>query len=199
MSYEFEMQVLELPRTCLNRQWALQPAHAYSVAVERRHIPLRVLHSSYHCCSLPGCCDILDTRWPLCRQAASPFGPCQSLAMVPDASSMTMLHFTWKMAHIKLSCADSQKVDFLVTAGKLPASQDPAKTRRWGSAVQGRPTAVDRATAWRNSFPDVALQWAAALLRDADADRQGIDMFGRDALVLGRLLVTLVSLLCVHC
>ena len=98
-----------------------------------------------------------------------------------------------------MSCAGPKDATSLAPAGRLPASQDPAKTRRWGSAVQGRPSAVDRATAWRNTFPDVALQWAAALLRDADADRQGIDMFGRDAIVLGRLLVTLVSSLCALC
>ena len=115
--------------------------------------------------------------------------------MMSEASSMTLLLSAWQIAHPRLSCDDLQDADSLAPAGKLPASQDPAKTRRWGAAVQGRPSAMTRATAWRNSFPDVALQWAAALLQDADADREGIDMFGRDAIVLGRLLVTLVSLL----
>lgn len=119
--------------------------------------------------------------------------------MMSDASSMSMLLYAWQVAHLKVSCSLPQSANSLAPAGKLPASQDAAKTRRWGSAVQGRPSAVDRATAWRNSFPEVALQWGAALLRDADADRQGIDMFGRDAIVLGRLLVTLVSLLCTPC
>ena len=142
-------------------------------------------------------CDILGYPLASVQASSQPFWALPKPGN--GASSMTMLQFTWKMAHIILSCADPQNVDSSAPAGKMPASQDPAKTRRWGSAVQGRPTAVDRATAWRNPFPDVALQWAAALLRDADADRQGIDMFGRDALVLGRLLVTLVSLLCIHC
>lgn len=40
-------------------------------------------------------------------------------------------------------------------------------------------------------FPAVALPWAAALLRECDRQHQGIDLFGRDAFLLGRLLVTL--------
>lgn len=40
-------------------------------------------------------------------------------------------------------------------------------------------------------FPDVALQWFQALLTDCDAARHGVDLFGRDSLLLGRLLATL--------
>ena len=40
-------------------------------------------------------------------------------------------------------------------------------------------------------FPAVALQWFQALLGDCDAPRHGVDLFGRDALLLGRLLATL--------
>ena len=43
-----------------------------------------------------------------------------------------------------------------------------------------------------NAFVEVALPWAAALLRDCDHKRHGVDLFGRDPLLLGRLLITLV-------
>ena len=39
----------------------------------------------------------------------------------------------------------------------------------------------------------MALKWASELLRGSDQVRHGVDLFGRDALVLGRLLMTLVS------
>ena len=41
-------------------------------------------------------------------------------------------------------------------------------------------------------FVGVAARWAAALLDQADQERQGVDLFGRDALVLGHVLATLV-------
>ncbi|KAA6428351.1 MAG: hypothetical protein FRX49_01946 [Trebouxia sp. A1-2] len=42
-----------------------------------------------------------------------------------------------------------------------------------------------------NAFPSVALPWAAALLKDCDVERHGVDLFNRDPLLLGRLLITL--------
>lgn len=39
----------------------------------------------------------------------------------------------------------------------------------------------------------MAAQWTAALLDQVDQERQGVDLFGRDALVLGHLLATLVG------
>ena len=44
-------------------------------------------------------------------------------------------------------------------------------------------------------FAGVALKWAAELLKGSNQVRHGVDLFGRDALVLGRLLITLVSML----
>ena len=35
-------------------------------------------------------------------------------------------------------------------------------------------------------FPEVALQWFQALLTNCEAPRHGVDLFGRDALLLGR-------------
>ena len=52
---------------------------------------------------------------------------------------------------------------------------------------------MDRATQ-RNAFPEVALPWAAALLQECDVERHGVDLFSRDPLLLGRLLITLVSI-----
>lgn len=40
-------------------------------------------------------------------------------------------------------------------------------------------------------FTPVALKWASALLTGVEKQHQGIDLFGRDAFVLGRLLSTL--------
>ncbi len=62
------------------------------------------------------------------------------------------------------------------------------------SLAAGR--AAARAPAPRaNRFPPVALRWAAALLRHCDERRQGVDLFGRDAFLLGRLLATLAAFL----
>ena len=53
----------------------------------------------------------------------------------------------------------------------------------WGSLIFPR---------WR-SFPSVAKQWMAALLHECEVEKQGVDLMGRDSLLLGRILVTLVS------
>lgn len=68
-------------------------------------------------------------------------------------------------------------------------------------APAGRVTRVSRGSlaarrrgppaAHANRFAPVALKWAAALLRECDVRRHGIDLFGRDHFLLGRLLVTL--------
>ena len=41
-------------------------------------------------------------------------------------------------------------------------------------------------------FVGVAAQWTAALLDQVDQDRQGVDLFGREALVLGHVVSCLV-------
>ena len=46
-----------------------------------------------------------------------------------------------------------------------------------------------------NRFPPIALKWAAALLKECDVRRHGVDLFGRDYFILGRLVATLGSLL----
>ncbi|KAK9804941.1 hypothetical protein WJX73_001262 [Symbiochloris irregularis] len=61
------------------------------------------------------------------------------------------------------------------------------RTRRWGGAAK-----KDKAQrVHRNTFPSVAKEWAAALLRECDVEKQGVDLMGRDSLLLGRLLITL--------
>lgn len=50
---------------------------------------------------------------------------------------------------------------------------------------------VPRAVSARR-FVGVAAQWTAALLDQVDQERQGVDLFGRDALVLGHVLSCLV-------
>lgn len=74
------------------------------------------------------------------------------------------------------------------------------KTRRWGvkslqkqqQQQQQQQQQTDRALP-SNAFPAVALPWAAALLQECDVERHGVDLFNRDPLLLGRLLITLVS------
>lgn len=44
----------------------------------------------------------------------------------------------------------------------------------------------------RSRFVDVAADWMSALLGSVDKESQGVDLFGRDALLLGRVLVCLV-------
>jgi telomere length regulation protein len=52
------------------------------------------------------------------------------------------------------------------------------------SSSQYVPTSINR-------FPSVALKWAAALLKECDVQKHGVDLFGRDAYLLGKLLTTL--------
>lgn len=44
----------------------------------------------------------------------------------------------------------------------------------------------------RRRFPEVAGAWAEGLLAGCHTETHGVDLFGRDALLLGRLLTTLV-------
>lgn len=41
-------------------------------------------------------------------------------------------------------------------------------------------------------FPAVAMEWVVALLKHCGEDRHGVDIFGKDALLLARLLAALV-------
>jgi hypothetical protein len=56
----------------------------------------------------------------------------------------------------------------------------------WGS----RPGAGSSRT-FRNRFAPVAVRWASLLLQQADVKQHGVDLFGRDSHMLGRLLMTL--------
>ena len=72
-------------------------------------------------------------------------------------------------------------------------SRQVGRTRRWGiKSLDKKQQAAVRTVP--NTFPGVALPWAAALLKDCDVERHGVDLFNRDPLLLGRLLITLVSL-----
>ncbi|KAK9908206.1 hypothetical protein WJX75_004272 [Coccomyxa subellipsoidea] len=62
------------------------------------------------------------------------------------------------------------------------------KSRVWGvRGLAKQKLAAPRTH--RNRFMDVAAEWSAALLSAADEERQGVDLFGRDALLLGRIIV----------
>eukprot|EP00887_Chlorella_sp_A99_P006750 scaffold3.g6750.t1 len=62
-------------------------------------------------------------------------------------------------------------------------------------AVRQQAAAAAAAAQRANRFPPVALKWAAALLKECDRRHHGIDMFGRDAFLLGKLLTTLGAFL----
>ena len=60
------------------------------------------------------------------------------------------------------------------------------------AAARGEPTTpINKG----NRFPPIALKWAAALLKEIDVRRHGVDLFGRDFFILGRVLATLGSFL----
>lgn len=74
------------------------------------------------------------------------------------------------------------------TWGSVAAAQ-----RRAGSAGGATPQQQQAPRTWRNRFAPVASRWAGALLRDCDTRGHGVDLFGRDALLLGRLLTVLAT------
>lgn len=59
------------------------------------------------------------------------------------------------------------------------------------AAPNGSGSSSSGARTFRNRFAPVALRWAAALLQQCDVKHHGIDLFGRDSLLLGRLLTVL--------
>ena len=71
-------------------------------------------------------------------------------------------------------------------------SQPVGRSRRWATKTLAKQKNPANRTV-PNAFPKVALPWAAALLRVCDVERHGVDLFNRDPLLLGRLLITLVS------
>ncbi|KAG2442491.1 hypothetical protein HXX76_002577 [Chlamydomonas incerta] len=88
-------------------------------------------------------------------------------------------------------------------AGALGSGRGP-KTRVWAPAALRKRREEEAAVAagrqgagpggahtYRNRFADVALRWAAGLLREVDRVKHGVDLLGRDHMVLGRLLAVL--------
>ncbi len=74
-----------------------------------------------------------------------------------------------------------------------------ARLTRWGLLSQAAHCALHASTLCSPPrFPSVALSWAAVLLRNCDRQQHGIDLFGRDAFLLGRLLITLGALCMLH-
>ncbi len=74
-----------------------------------------------------------------------------------------------------------------------PADMRQGRTRVWGNVALRKLKKGDAAgpRTFRNRFTGVAVRWASALLRECDVRRHGVDLFGRDGLLLGRLLTTL--------
>jgi telomere length regulation protein len=75
-----------------------------------------------------------------------------------------------------------------------------SSSRVWGkvslqkqAAAAADPSSSAGRRTFRNRFAPVALRWTAALLQQCDVKQQGVDLFGRDSLLLGRLLTVLGS------
>eukprot|EP00873_Tetraselmis_striata_P019947 jgi/Tetstr1/440211/TSEL_028562.t1 len=69
------------------------------------------------------------------------------------------------------------------------------KTRVWGNVrlrqLREQQAGQTRRKTWRNRFNPVALEWMESILRGWNVPKHGVDLLGRDFLVLGHLLVTL--------
>ena len=83
----------------------------------------------------------------------------------------------------------STRVSRPATLRKLQEQQ--LEQQQLGGGTGAATTSGAGPRTFRNRFAPVALRWAAALLRSCDQPRHGVDLFGRDALLLGRLLATL--------
>lgn len=74
-----------------------------------------------------------------------------------------------------------------------------SSSRVWGKVslqkqadAAANPSSIGSRT-FKNRFAPIALRWTAALLQQCDVPQQSIDLFGRDSLLLGRLLTVLGS------
>lgn len=65
------------------------------------------------------------------------------------------------------------------------------KQRQAQAAGQAGPGVSGPVRTFRNRFAPVAVRWASLLLKECDMRKHGIDLFGRDSLLLGRLLTVL--------
>jgi telomere length regulation protein len=72
----------------------------------------------------------------------------------------------------KVSLAKQQQAQANAQAGLSGPSGQPVRT-------------------FRNRFAPVAVRWASLLLQECDVRKHGVDLFGRDSLLLGRLLTVL--------
>lgn len=92
------------------------------------------------------------------------------------------------------------------TAAAAPPGMAAVSSRVWGTvslqkqqqaaaAAAANPSAAAAAArrTFKNRFAPVAIRWTSMLLRDCDVNHHGIDLFGRDSLLLGRLLTVLGS------
>ena len=122
----------------------------------------------------------------ICKRCANTGHP--NLARSNPIHGLLLLSQNFPRLHLWSPCV---KLDASLAA----ASQQVGRTRRWGvkslQKQQQQQQLAGRAPPG-NAFPTVALQWAAGLLRDCDVERHGVDLFNRDPLLLGRLLITLV-------
>jgi hypothetical protein len=102
------------------------------------------------------------------------------------------------------SAADSRSPGSAVNGegqGKTQAAPGlvASSSRVWGNVslqkqadAAANPSSSGSRT-FKNRFAPIALRWTAALLQQCDVPQQSIDLFGRDSLLLGRLLTVLGS------
>jgi telomere length regulation protein len=70
--------------------------------------------------------------------------------------------------------------------GKVSLAKQKAEAQAGSSGAPGQP-----ARTFRNRFAPVAVRWASMLLQECDVRKHGVDLFGSDSLLLGRLLTVL--------
>ncbi|CAL5229633.1 g12997 [Coccomyxa viridis] len=106
--------------------------------------------------------------------------------------------------HQRLTILDALSTAARQLSSALPASASSPKKELSQPEAHSGSTKVGKSRRWaakslakqqegaprtrRNRFVGVAAQWTAALLDQVDQERQGVDLFGRDALVLGHVL-----------
>ena len=96
--------------------------------------------------------------------------------------------------HQRLLVLDALAGGARALAGPRPAAVEGGRGRAEESCLleKGHTDATPTPLR-RNRFAGVAVRWATLLLRECDVERHGVDLLGRDAAVLGRLLTCLAT------
>lgn len=113
---------------------------------------------------------------------------CHPSCRGPHSDSYALLspsprntEFCWQLSFILL-CVRHRGVTRTGEAHTLPCSPETDASKQLHAHVTGFQTMVPSCA----RFAPVAEQWFRLLVTDAEAPRHGLDLFGRDSLVLGK-------------